>query len=730
MGRTRKFKHGNKNVPERRRDKKNKKGEDNRGRKNFVEIIKENANFEKYYKKQKIVPESEWETFLDYLRQDLPTAFRITSCSKAEAKALLEIVEGKYFKELINVDSKDDDSQKKKPICLPWYPNRLGWQMQVTRKDIRRSETYFRLHNFLIAETEGGNISRQEVVSMIPPLVLDVQPHHKVLDMCAAPGSKTAQLIEMMHTEEGKLPEGVVVANDVDNGRCYMLVHQAKRLNSPCIVITNHDSSVMPNMTVTNPDGSTGTLKYDRVLCDVPCTGDGTLRKNPDIWMKWNTANGNNLHGVQFRIAKRGLELLNVGGRLVYSTCSLNPVENEAVMHRLIVESDGAVQLVDISERLPGLVYSKGVSVWYPASRDLQMYEKFSDVPEQWHCQVNPNMFPPDPKEAHTFHLDRCIRILPHHQNTGGFFVAVLEKVRLLPWESVASLSQLKPWESTTQSTSNEPSCAVNPEETAVTNFEDDKQQRDSPTNGPERKKRKIHGFQGYREDPFVFFKEDEPVWPSIRDFYDISPELQFNCLLTRCVVGKKKNIYFVTPAVRDIVNNNQTKIKIINTGVKTFARCDNKGMHCCFRIAQEGLGSIEPFIGSKRRVRITKSDIMILMNNNDPKFPPETTLLDVETQERLGEISQGSCVLEYRGEDGLNITLVGWRGVRSVRAYIPVSDCIHYLRLLGGDVSKFDKNKFKKEEEEEQTESRTKDDNDDELGRDDEVEHTTVYVP
>lgn len=44
-------------------------------------------------------------------------------------------------------------------------------------------------------------------------------------------------------------------------------------------------------------DGSKGILKYDRVLCDVPCTGDGTLRKNPDIWMKWNTANGDNLHG-------------------------------------------------------------------------------------------------------------------------------------------------------------------------------------------------------------------------------------------------------------------------------------------------------------------------------------------------------------------------------------------------------------------------------------------------
>lgn len=84
---------------------------------------------------------------------------------------------------------------------------------------------------------------------MIPPLVLDVQPHHKVLDMCAAPGSKTAQLIEMLHSKNNRTrAEGVVVANDVDNARCYMLVHQAKRLHSPCSIITNHDAGGMPNL--------------------------------------------------------------------------------------------------------------------------------------------------------------------------------------------------------------------------------------------------------------------------------------------------------------------------------------------------------------------------------------------------------------------------------------------------------------------------------------------------
>lgn len=65
-------------------------------------------------------------------------------------------------------------------------------------------------------------------------------------------------------------PEGFVIANDVDNKRCYLLVHQAKRLNSPCIMVVNHDASCIPTLNI-NVDGKKGILFYDRILCDVPC---------------------------------------------------------------------------------------------------------------------------------------------------------------------------------------------------------------------------------------------------------------------------------------------------------------------------------------------------------------------------------------------------------------------------------------------------------------------------
>ncbi|XP_050356075.1 tRNA (cytosine(34)-C(5))-methyltransferase [Nymphalis io] len=639
-------------------------------RRPYEDIVRENATFEEYYKKQKVCPEDQWEEFMKSIKSNLPTAFRITG-SKSEADALLNIVKSEYFSEILNMKLKvegKEEEEEIKPINLPWYPGGLAWQLRLSRMDIRRSEPLYRLHNFLVAETAAGGVSRQEAVSMIPPVVLQVEPHHKVLDMCAAPGSKTAQLIEFLHADEDKAPTGFVMANDVDNSRCYMLVHQAKRLNSSCIVITNHDSAVMPSLVIAdeqNPESSKP-LKFDRILCDVPCSGDGTLRKNPDIWLKWSTGNGNNLHGVQYRILRRGCELLAVGGRLVYSTCSFNPIENEAVVHRLLQEFGDSVHLVDVADMLPGLKYHKGMTHWRPASKDMVFYDKFEDVPENWRTVVRPQMFPPKPEDAERYHLDKCIRILPHHQDTGGFFVAVFEKTAQLPWEKEPKSSK--------------------PEKEAETEKKE-----------PPKKKRRMGG---YREDPFVFFSGDtEDVFPSIKEFYDLDDSFDSTCLLTRCHVGKKKNIYLVSPIVKDVVQRNEPNIKIINTGVKTFVRCDNKNMTCPFRLSQEGLQSIQPYIGPKRRVDILKEDLILVLQNDNPSDPPDLSLFSEHTQNLMKDFASGSCVLQLGGPPRL--LLVGWRGVRSLRAYTAAADTVHLLRLLGADYSKYDKNKFKKEPEE-----------------------------
>ena len=188
---------------------------------------------------------------------------------------------------------------------------------------------------------------------------------------------------------------GLVVANDSDNSRCYMLVHQAKRLQSPCFIITNHDASIMPNMKITDPKNPNEkvNLRFDRILCDVPCSGDGTLRKNADIWPKWSAAIGLNLHGIQYRILKRGIELLAVGGRLVYSTCSLNPVEDEAVIQKILLEAGkDNLFLEDATSLVPGLKFTPGLSSWKVSHKGGDLFSKWADVDEKYYSHVRPSM--------------------------------------------------------------------------------------------------------------------------------------------------------------------------------------------------------------------------------------------------------------------------------------------------------------------------------------------------
>ena len=100
-----------------------------------------------------------------------------------------------------------------------------------------------------------------------------------------------------MHTlpsgEPVSSPSGIIIANDSDYKRAGLLVHQSARLPSPSLVVTNVDASYYPNIYI---DSQGTTLEFDRILCDVPCSGDGTLRKNEIIWKQWNIAGANGLH--------------------------------------------------------------------------------------------------------------------------------------------------------------------------------------------------------------------------------------------------------------------------------------------------------------------------------------------------------------------------------------------------------------------------------------------------
>ncbi|XP_037749290.1 RNA cytosine C(5)-methyltransferase NSUN2 [Chelonia mydas] len=680
----------------------------------YPEIVKENALFERYYRELRIVPEGEWEPFMAALREPLPATLRITGY-KSHAKEILHCLKNKYFKEL--QDLVVDGQKIQVPQPLKWYPEELAWHTNLSRKILRKSPQLEKFHQFLVSETECGNISRQEAVSMIPPLLLNVNPHHKILDMCAAPGSKTAQLIEMLHADMNvPFPEGFVIANDVDNKRCYLLVHQAKRLNSPCIMVVNHDASSIPTLQIDN-NGRKEVLFYDRILCDVPCSGDGTMRKNIDVWKKWTTQNSLQLHGLQLRIATRGVEQLAEGGRMVYSTCSLNPVENEAVIASLLEKSEGALELADVFSELPGLKWMRGITQWKVMLKDGQWFEAWKDVPSNRQTQIRPTMFPiKDEEKLKAMNLERCIRILPHHQNTGGFFVAVLIKKSPMPWNKRQSKLQRKLSQRTgdvsvsaaaTEDGSveivEEPPAAED-EETKETqhllNVESEQSKKDGVCGPPPSKKMKLFGF---KEDPFVFLSEDDPLFPAIQKFYALDPSFPKMNLLTRTQEGKKRQLYMVSKELRNVLLNNSERMKVINTGIKVWSRnSDGEQFGCAFRLAQEGIYTLYPFVNA-RIINVCIEDVKVLLTQENPFLSKFTS----ETHKRVKDLAMGSIVLKYEPDpskpDTLQcpIVLCGWHGKTSLRAFVPKNERLHYLRMMGVEV-------FKAKRKEEDFESKT----------------------
>ena len=377
------------------------------------------------------------------------------------------------------------------PTPIKWYPEELAWEMTTPKAIVRKFPPFASFQKFLVSETSIGNISRQEVVSMIPPLLMDIQPHMTVLDLCAAPGSKAAQLIELIHAGEearvrqvvrgiaadqgrevspdgvavdiemkGVQPEddqasnnsnlasstddgratGLLIANDVDYKRAQMLVHQMKRLNSPNLIVTNHDASLFPSIRVATEEGKPFRyLKLDRILADVPCSGDGTCRKNVGIWRDWSPGNALGLHILQVRVLLRSLQLLKVGGRMVYSTCSMHPVEDEAIIATAIDRCGGPskVRIIDCNTALPGLKRRPGLTRWNVMDRSGNIWDSWAQVEKAKQETQNNDleklsetMFPP-PKSsgAENIPLERCMRILSHQQDSGCFFIVVLEKL-------------------------------------------------------------------------------------------------------------------------------------------------------------------------------------------------------------------------------------------------------------------------------------------------------------
>ncbi|KAL9660750.1 hypothetical protein QQ045_025567 [Rhodiola kirilowii] len=747
----------------------------NNSNKSWAPFETENSAFAEYYTEQGTIAPEEWDTFMEVLHKPLPAAFRVNS-SGPFCDDLRSQLENDFMKSLEFEATDDDEKDAIRP--LPWYPENLAWHANYSRMQLRKNKSLERFHEFLKQENEIGNITRQEAVSMVPPLFLDVHPDHFVLDMCAAPGSKTFQLLEIIYKSRNSeaLPSGMVVANDVDIQRSNLLIHQTKRMCTAHLIVTNHEAQHFPGCrlskkrsdiseTKSPKDLNFSKLMFDRVLCDVPCSGDGTLRKAPDIWRKWNFGMGNGFHGLQLKIALRGLSLLKEGSRMVYSTCSMNPIEDEAVVAEILRRCEGSVELVDVKSELPQLVRRPGLKKWKVCDKGT-WFESYKDVPKSRRGAIIPSMFPTgrnfaDPtendgnadfeiiennakkprideesdscsdtkdEEVSDLPLDRCIRIVPHDQNSGAFFIAILYKVSPLPASAIqekqnnrrTNSAQADEASEDLMSDNNEELLDAVPEDDADENLQEvgDVKVYGNGVNGsaisqgenetlaseatsteqqidakPEEKKKIQMQGKWKGIDPVVFFQE-EVILNKIKEFYGIGDSFPLSGhLITRNNdMNHVKRIYYISKSVKDVLELNLAvgqQLKIASVGLKMFERQSSKegsASQCAFRISSEGLPLLLPHI-TKQILCASKEDFKHLLQYKSVKF---ADFVDSAFGELASKLLMGCCVIVLKTGDkaqpdkkSQEIAIGCWKGRGSITVMVTAIECQEILERL-----------------------------------------------
>jgi len=252
---------------------------------------------------------------------------------------------------------------------IPWCKEGFWIDHKGKGEDYRRDVGNTREHQL-------GYFYVQEAASMIPPLVLEPKPGEKILDMCAAPGSKSSQIAMYMEST------GILLCNDYKGMRLAPLGINLQR-------------SSISNSVITLMNGAwfkTSGIEFDRVLVDAPCSGTGTIRKSLKTLRIWNPNMVRKIASEQRRLIDSGFQVLKKGGTLVYSTCTLEPEEDEAIIDFLINKyPDAKVEEIKLDLKRSSAVTS-----------------------------FNGKEYSPEVK--------KCLRIYPQDNDTEGFFVAKIRK--------------------------------------------------------------------------------------------------------------------------------------------------------------------------------------------------------------------------------------------------------------------------------------------------------------
>lgn len=169
-----------------------------------------------------------------------------------------------------------------------------------------------------------GNATIQDESSMLVSELLNVEPGMKVLDCCSAPGGKTTHIAELMNDQ------GEVIAHDLHQKKINLVKNHADRLNLSSITATPEDARELTNVHQVQ--------SFDRILIDAPCSGLGVIRSKPDIKYNKTKADVEKLQSIQQKILNEVSQLLHKDGQLIYSTCTINTLENDQVIQKFLTD--------------------------------------------------------------------------------------------------------------------------------------------------------------------------------------------------------------------------------------------------------------------------------------------------------------------------------------------------------------------------------------------------------
>lgn len=206
---------------------------------------------------------------------------------------------------------------------VQWYNDALVIK-NVDEKEIQRSNIY-----------EEGKIYLQSLSSMVPPLVLNPKEGEKILDLTAAPGSKTTQIAAIMKNK------GYILANELDALRCERLKFNVQKQGADIVEVQNGRGEVI---------GKKYEGYFDKVLLDAPCSGEGRfLATDPKTYRSWSERTVKDLAKLQKKLLRSAYLAVKNGGEIVYSTCTLNKEENEDILKWAINELNVKILEIDLN---------------------------------------------------------------------------------------------------------------------------------------------------------------------------------------------------------------------------------------------------------------------------------------------------------------------------------------------------------------------------------------------